>query len=286
MAINDFTTPESIQEKTNPPMVTLPHVETPIVNTDLKFPTEIVELPSKGLLYDAGSPLSTGKVEMKYMTTKEEDILSTTSYIKAGVVLDKLFQSMLVTKFKYDDLLLGDRNAIMIAARIYGYGPIYETKVTTPDGKHQMVQVDLSKLNHKVINEELINSGTGKFTFTLPVSKQQIEFRLLTVGLQQQIEKSIEQHRKYAGKDTPEENLTTRLRYMITAVDGKTDSASINSLVFNMRVQDSRALREYIGKVQPDADLSIEVVDEATGQPFRTEISLGLDLFWPDYKGQ
>lgn len=250
-----------------------------------KYPTEIVNLPSKGLLYSSDSPLSTGTIEMKYMTTKEEDILSTTSYIKNGVVLDKLFQSMILTKFNYDDLLLGDRNAIMVAARIYGYGPIYETKINNSDGKQQHVTVDLRLLNHKPIQEELITPGSNLFSFTLPSAGNVIQFKLLTVGIQKQIEKSLEQQRKYAGKDAPEENLTTRLRYMIVSVDGKTDSAAINSFISNMRVQDSRALREYIGKIQPDIDLSIEVVDEATNQPFRTEISLGLDLFWPDYKG-
>lgn len=260
-----------------------PVAATPISN--YKFPTEIVELPSKGLLYPADSPLRSGNVEMKYMTTKEEDILSTTSYIKSGVVLDKLFQSMLVTKFNYNDLLLGDRNMIMVAARIYGYGPMYQTNITNSDGKQQSVVVDLSKLKHKTIDESLLTPGTNKFSFTLPLSKHVVEFNLLTVGAQQQIEKSLEQQRKYASKDAPEENLTTRLRYMITSVDGATDSATINSLILGMRVQDSRALREYIGKVQPDVDLSIEVVDEATNQPFRAEISLGLDLFWPDYKG-
>jgi len=280
MPITDYTQSpqQSIVQPSNE--VTIPEI------SNQKYPTEIVNLPSKGLLYSSDSPLSRGTIEMKYMTTKEEDILSTTSYIKNGIVLDKLFQSMILTKFNYDDLLLGDRNAIMVAARIYGYGPTYETKITNSDGKHQSVTVDLRNLNHKSIDENLITPGSNLFSFTLPSDAGNvIQFKLLTVGIQKQIEKSLEQQRKYAGKDAPEENLTTRLRYMIVSVDGKTDSASINSFISNMLVQDSRALREYIGKVQPDIDLSIEVVDEATNLPFRTEISLGLDLFWPDYKG-
>lgn len=260
-------------------------ISEPTVITENKFPTEIVELPSKGLLYPSDSVLSSGKLEMKYMTTKEEDILSTTSYIRSGVVLDKLFQSMLVTKFKYDDLLLGDRNAVMIAARIYGYGPIYEAKVTTPSGATQPVQIDLTKVRYKEVDESLITKGSNIISFKLPQSGHVIEFSLLTVGMQKDIDTALERQRKYAPKDAPEENLTTRLRYMIKSVDGVKDSAAINSLVLNMKVQDSRALREFIGKVQPDVDLTIEVVDEATNQPFRSEFSLGLDLFWPDYKG-
>lgn len=260
-----------------------PVAATPISN--YKFPTEIVELPSKGLLYPADSPLRSGNVEMKYMTTKEEDILSTTSYIKSGVVLDKLFQSMLVTKFNYNDLLLGDRNMIMVAARIYGYGPIYETKITNSAGVAQPVNVDLTQIQHKEIDESLLVPGTSHFKFTLPSSKQVVEFQLLTVGIQKQIEQSLEQQKKYAGKEQVETNLTTRLRYMITSVDGNTDKSVINNCITNMRASDSRSLREFIGKVQPDVDLTIEVVDEATNQPFRSEISLGLDLFWPDFKG-
>ena len=62
------------------------------------FPTEVIELPSKGLLYPESNPLSSGKLEMKYMTAKEEDILSNQSYIQKGTVLDKLLESLITTK--------------------------------------------------------------------------------------------------------------------------------------------------------------------------------------------
>lgn len=292
MTINDLTNSDTSNQSpilnAKPPIVEellqIP-TEAKIQTSIYSFPTELVDLPSKGLLYSSDSPLSKGQVEMKYMTTAEEDILSTTSYIKNGTVLDKLFQAMLVTKFKYDDLLLGDRNAIMVAARIYGYGPIYETKITNSAGVAQPVNVDLTQIQHKEIDESLLVPGTSHFKFTLPSSKQVVEFQLLTVGIQKQIEQSLEQQKKYAGKGQVETNLTTRLRYMIKSIDGNTDVGVINSAISNMRAIDSRSLREFIGKVQPDVDLKIEVVDEATGEPFRSEISLGLDLFWPDFKG-
>ena len=94
--------------------------------SELKFPTEMVDLPSKGLLYPENHPLASGKVEMKYMTAKEEDILTNKAYIEKGIVIDKLLQSLLVTKFDYNDLFLVDKNAIMIAARVLGYGKDYE----------------------------------------------------------------------------------------------------------------------------------------------------------------
>jgi hypothetical protein len=90
-----------------------------------KFPTEMVDLPSKGLIYPEDSPLAEGKIEMKYMTAREEDILTNQAYIKQGTVLDKLLQSLIITKINYDDLILGDKNALFIAARVLGYGKDY-----------------------------------------------------------------------------------------------------------------------------------------------------------------
>jgi hypothetical protein len=93
---------------------------------EFKLPTEMVELPSKGLLYPEGHPLAEGKIEMKYMTAKEEDILTNQNYIRQGIVIDKLLQSLIVTKFDYNDLLIGDKDAIMMAARVLGYGKDYK----------------------------------------------------------------------------------------------------------------------------------------------------------------
>ena len=242
--------------------------------------TEKVYLPSQGKLYSSDSPLALGYVEMKYMTTKEEDILTTVSYMKDGTVLDKLFQSMIVTKFNYDDLLLGDRNAIMIAARIYGYGPEYNTKINTASGI-QEVSIDLQTIINKEVKLENLNSN-GNFEFVLPKSKKKIEFKLLTVGMQKQIDKSLA---KVKSIGETEQGLTTRLRYMIQSVDGVNDPSVVIPFINSMLAVDSRAFREYIKNIQPDVDLNISIVDEATGIPFRTEFPLGLDLFWPDFKG-
>ena len=106
-----------------------------------KLPTEVLDLPSKGLLYPKDNPLSSGQIEIKYMTAKEEDILSNASYISKGIVLDKLFESLIVTKINYNDLLIGDKNAVMIAARVLGYGKNYSFKYRGED-----YNVDLSKL--------------------------------------------------------------------------------------------------------------------------------------------
>src|SRR6056300_443235 len=126
---------------------------------EFKLPTETVELPSKGLLYPEGHPLASGTVEMKYMTAKEEDILTNQNYIKNGTVIDKLLQSLLITEFDYGDLLVGDKNAIMVAARVLAYGKDYEFEY---DG--ELRTADLSALEHKDVDLSEARRGETQFT--------------------------------------------------------------------------------------------------------------------------
>ena len=139
------------------------------------LPTEVIELPSKGLLYSEGHPLAEGKVEIKYMTAKEEDILTNQNYIKNGSVIDRLLQSLIVTKFDYNDLLTGDKNAIMIAARILAYGVKYDV---TYNGVDQ--EIDLSTLENLPIDESLYKRGENEFSYTLPHTKNDVTFKILT----------------------------------------------------------------------------------------------------------
>ena len=122
------------------------------------LPTEIIELPSKGLLYPEDSELAKGTIEMKYMTAKEEDILTNQSYIQKGTVIDKLIKSLIISKIDYNQLLIGDKNAIMVAARILGYGANY--KFTYEEEEHT---IDLSKLENKEIDKELFKSKTNEY---------------------------------------------------------------------------------------------------------------------------
>lgn len=249
-------------------------------NKKSTYPTLIVELPSKGLLYPEDHPLSSGKIEMKYMTAKEEDILTTESYIKSGIVLDKLFQSLIVTKVDYDSILLGDKNAIMIAARIYGYGEKYLSKIKTPSGREKEIEVDLNTIGSKQIDESLITKGLNEFTFTTPIGKNVIKFKLLTTGDQRAIDERLKEYKKPGSRDFL---LTSRLCQMILSVDGETSPFVIRGFVENdMRALDSRAFREYVKNVQPDVDMNIELIDEETGDSFRAEIAIGLNFFWLD----
>jgi hypothetical protein len=240
--------------------------------SEFKLPTEIVELPSKGLLYPEDSELSSGKIEMKYMTAKEEDILTNQTYIRNGTVLDRLLKSLIVSKINYDDLLIGDKNAIMVAARILGYGSEYAFDY---DGESQVV--DLSTLENKPLNEELFSSRTNEFTFTLPKSKNTVIFKLLTHKDEQDINRELEGLKKI-NKDTSPE-LTTRLKYMIVSVEGNREKKDIRNFVDNyLLAQDSRALREYVREIQPDVNLTFF---PSSGSD-RVNIPIGVSFFWPD----
>jgi len=249
------------------------------------FPTEIIDLPSRGLLYPEDSSLRTGKIELKYMTAKEEDILTTQSYIKQGVVLDKLFQALIISngeglKVKYNELLLGDKNAIMIAVRILGYGKDYPIEITNPSGDKQKEDIDLTQLPEKEIDLELFKPGINRFPFKLPTSKRTIEFKFLVHGDEPNIEAEIKAAKKFSkGVDS---TLSTRLTYSIVAVDGDEDRMKIRKFVQNeLLALDSRALRKYMRSIQPDIDTTLVLEDNNTGEDFEIDLPIGTDFFWP-----
>ena len=237
-----------------------------------EFPTEIIELPSKGIVYPESNPLSSGKIEMKYMTAFHEDILTNQNYIKQNIVLDKLLQSLIVSKINYNDLLLGDKNALLVAARILGYGKDYTFKYN-----NQEFTIDLSKLEPKLI--DVPTKGKNEFKFTLPKSGVDITFKLLTIGDEQKINQELEGLKKINKNNVPE--LSTRLKYMITAVGDKTDAKEIRNFIDNhFLAMDTRAFREYIKKINPNIDLTFTY--EEDGLVEKVDIPIGVDFFWPD----
>ncbi len=177
-----------------------------------KFPTEIVDLPSQGLIYPEDHPLRSGKVEMKYMTAKEEDILTNQNYIQKGIVLDKLLEALTMNKFSLKDMITGDKNALIVASRILGYGKDYTFTYT---GKEY--NVDLTTLDNKPFDTSLI-TPRGTFKLTLPVSKTEVEFKLLTAKDEELIDQEIQGFKKL-NKELSSE-ITTRLKYQLTSVDG------------------------------------------------------------------
>jgi hypothetical protein len=247
---------------------------------ELKLPTEMVSLPSKGLLYPKESPLSSGEVEMKYMTAKEEDILTNSNFIRQGTVIDKLLQSLIVTPINYDDLLIGDKNAILIAARILGYGAEYPFKYTNERGQEIEATVDLSKLNEKELDESLINNGVNEFMFTTPKTGTVLTFKLLTHGDEKKIEAEIKGLKKVNPNGSFD--VTTRLKYMVTSVNGDRDQKTIRDFIDNyLLAPDARALRDYYSKIQPDIKLKYTPEDENyTGEGI--DVPISINFFWPD----
>ena len=242
-----------------------------------QFPTEEVTLPSKGLLYPENSPLSKGVIEIKYMTAREEDILTNQNYLKSGTAIDKLLQSLIITKVNYNDILLGDKNAILIAARILGYGADYEFKYG-PD--EELVSVDLSTLEDKEVNEDLITKGKNEFLFTLPFSKKDITFKLLSHGDDQKIQNEIKGLKKLNKNSSTD--LTTRMKHMITSVGGNREMKSIREFVdIHLLARDARDLRLYLKDIQPDVDLYFNHEDES-GEYKRVSIPINIGFFWPD----
>ena len=240
-----------------------------------QFPTEEVTLPSKGLLYPEGSPLRKGVIEMKYMTAKEEDILTNQNYIANGTVIDRLIKSLIVTPFDYNNLLVGDKNALLVAARILGYGKDYNF---TYNGEN--IEVDLTEIEDKPIDESLIKNGKNEFSFTLPRSKKEITFRFLTHKDEKAIDaelKGLKKINKNASAD-----VSTRLKHVITSVEGDYEKSTVRKFVDNqLLAMDSRALRNYITEIQPDTNLVFKY-EGKDGDFIDINIPINLNFFWPD----
>jgi hypothetical protein len=239
---------------------------------EFKLPTEIIDLPSQGKLYASDSPLAEGKIEMKYMTAKEEDILTNQAYIRDGIVLDKLLQSLIVTKFNYSDLLIGDKNAIMVAARILGYGKDYKFNYASEEQV-----VDLSQIEPLPLTDEVKKAESNEFSFTLPSSENTVTFKLLTHKDEKKIEQELKGLSKINKKSSP--IVTTRLKHQILSVNGEDELPKVREFVDNfLLAQDSRALREEIKRIGPDVDLTFF----PEGSDRRVDIPIGLSFFWPD----
>tara|TARA_B110000046_G_scaffold115544_1_gene122605 strand:+ start:45 stop:773 length:729 start_codon:yes stop_codon:yes gene_type:complete len=239
---------------------------------EFKFPSEEVELPSKGLIYPKDHPLSSGKIELKYMTAKEEDILTNQSYIQKGTVLNKLLDSVILTEgVKQQDLILGDKNAVLVATRILGYGAEYKFVYR---GEEKIV--DLSSLENKEFDESLITPGKNEFEFVLPHTKTPITYKILTGVDESKIDRELEGLKKINKNASPE--LSTRLKYIITSVNGETGTKEVREFVDNFLLAiDSKALRKHLRDTQPDVDL--RYIDEDGKE---VAIPIGISFFWPE----
>ena len=241
-----------------------------------KFPSELVDLPSEGKVYPKDSPLSSGKIELKYMTAREEDILTSINLVKKGVVVEKLLNSLILTPgVRVEDLITGDKNGIMVAARILAYGPEYTCELDTQTGKTEHT-FNLADCPFKDLPAD-VDYSTNEFDLELPVSKKQIKFKILTGNDELRIEKELEQRKKLGAAQSYE--ITTRLKHVIVSVDGNSDKQFINSFVDNLLARDSIAIREELSRISPDVEMK-QTIDIGEGEQV-VDIPLTVNFLWP-----
>ena len=248
-----------------------------------KFPSEIIDLPSGGKIYGKDSPLYGGKIEIKYMTAKEEDILTSQNLIKKGAVLEKLMDSLILTPgVNTKSLVLGDKNAIMIAIRILAYGPDYVAEVTHPTTEEKIShKFNLADCPFKVLPDD-VNYKTNEFDFELPVSKAKIKWRLLTGLEDDKIESELNAKKKLGSLQSSA--ITTRLKHIIVSWNGEEDKSELSELVDNMLSKDSLALRNEITRISPDVEMKQEI-EFPEGGTVEVDIPLTVNFFWPESEG-
>jgi hypothetical protein len=251
-------------------------------------PTELVDIPSKGLYYPPEHPLHMkDSIEIRHMTAKDEDTLTSRSLLKKGVAVDKMLNDIIIDKsIKVENLLIGDKNALIIASRISGYGAEYETKVTCPScGVNNQHSFDLNehKMANPIPDEELqklgINITSNKnFTLTLPISKLSIEARFLNGMDERNIIQKTQDNQK---NNLPENAMTQQIKYFIVSVNGETDRRKINQFVDNMPAKDSKYLRNVYKNINPNVSMEQQFTCSSCDFQETMEVPFTSDFFWP-----
>ena len=244
------------------------------------FPTEEVNLPSKGYFYPKDNPLASGKVEMKFMTAREEDILTSPNLLKQGTAIDKLLEALIVDKkIKIADLLIGDKNALIIAARILAYGKQYEFTMYNQDGEETIATVDLTTLNDKEIDIKELSEGVNEFSFKLPNSERDVSLRLLTHLDEKELEIESERLKKVSSGLV--QTMTSRMKRIIVSVDGKSERAFINNFVDKELLSvDALAMRKFINSINPDVHMTTTATME-DGTESEVAVEITAQFFWP-----
>lgn len=243
--------------------------------SEFKFPSQPLDLPSRGLVYPENNPLSSGVIELYIPTARHEDILTNQTFIKQGIVIDKFIQAIIASPINYDDLILGDKNAIMLAARILAYGKDY---TFTYEG--EKVTVDLTVLEPKQLNLDLFIKGINEFDFELPKSKHKITFKILSHKDEKNIEGEIKGLKNVS--KTISADVTTTYKHMIVAVNGNRDQKFIRDFVDVMPMQDARALRKYVADISPDYDMSFSFTRNDGEIVEGLRIPITVEFFWPE----
>ena len=271
-------------EHTESPPVAAAPTETPGFNWAV--PTEFVTLPTRGRFYPEGHPLHNQEaVEIRYMTAKEEDILTSRALLKEGVALDRLLENLLVNKqIDVNSLFVGDKNALIVAARITGYGAEYETSVACPscgestDYEFDLGSVAVTDTDGALETYSAVHTEANTFIVTLPLSKVQAECRMMTGADENKIAKEMQ---RKARKKMASSALTDQIRAFLVSVNGSTDAISIERFIAAMPARDSRFLRTFYMEAMPNIDLSQTFECSSCGYSADMEVPLTANFFWP-----
>ena len=244
-------------------------------------PTEFVELPSKGLFYPEGHPLHNQTViEIKHMTAKEEDILTSEALLRNGLAIDRLLESVIIdNNIKVDDLLLGDKSAILIATRVTGFGPFYDVSAPCPScGKESDYTFDLNELKARdnELSEEVRVEGQGIFSFELPVSKVRIYVRLLTSRDEKKITSLI------GGSDGNASPITGLIKSIVVQANEHTDPKLLSKFVESMPLPDVKHLRNIYDVIKPDLDLRFDITCPHCHEEGKVGMPMTAAFFWPN----
>ena len=251
-------------------------------------PTDFVELPSKGLYYSPTHPLHKQEtLEIRHMTAKDEDTLTSKVLLKKGVAIDKMLNDIIVNKaIKVDELLVGDKNAVILAARISGYGAEYETKVTCPScEKNSSYEFDLNDKSmitplepEELMQVNIATTDSGTFLITIPTSKNIVEVKLLTGRDERLMLQKLEQKKT---NNLSESNITDQLKNIVVSVNGQQDQKTIHDFVFNLPAKEARYLRSVLKNTTPNIKLEQTFVCSNCGFETEMEVPFTQDFFWP-----
>lgn len=251
-----------------------------MAESKFEVPTENIDLPSKGLVYQKESPLSSGFLEMKYMTAREEDILTNVNLLRQGIAIEKMLISLIKTPVPYEDLTLGDRNALLISARILSYGKDYTFKYANPNtGEEETVTIDLQDLKYKELDWSIFENK-NEFEFAIPNSKNVVTFKILTVADDKKIDEEIKGMKKATGVESG--YMSTRLKHQLLSVNGDYSVKTVRDFVDSgaLLAVHALSLRNYMKKITPDIDTVVRFTLK-DGTEISTELPMGAEFFFP-----
>lgn len=247
---------------------------------EYNFPTEVIQLPSQGLVYKEDSFLRKGKATMKYMTAVEEDILTSQNLIRQGIVLDKLLQTLIVDPIDYLELIPGDKNALLISARVLGLGKEYKKKVFCPAcGEENIISIDLTSFKPKPL-DPLLEKASNRFEVSLPHSNRKVVVKLINGYDQERIKELVNKEPDKEIDHTP----SITLQESIVEVDGNSDRKFISDFVkYELFSLDAQEIRKFLDKITPDVDRTAQFKckNSACNHTQDFTVAIGIDFFWP-----